>query len=149
MFKLAGARTRFRRCNRAVEPIISALVLIVITVLAFSLVYGAYSNWINVQRRDSLMEMQERIAIEAVQFNWNSPQKSSVYLANIGKSQVKIIQVMVNQSSASITPPADYIIPGNSAWINFTYTGDFLADNIYQFTLISERGIIAETFEKR
>ena len=54
--------------HRGVETIISAMIQIVIMVAAFSLAYGAYFSWVSTQRRGSMMQMQERMVVEAVRF---------------------------------------------------------------------------------
>lgn len=135
--------------NRGVAPIISALILIVITVFAFGLVYGAYVSWINVQRGDSLMYMKERVVVEAVKFDWSTADIASLYLFNVGNSHVKITQVTVNGSSTDIVPDNLLIMPGHGSWINVRYSNEFSSGNVYAYIVISERGVVAEKFEKR
>ncbi len=137
---------RLIKCNRGVAPIVSTLLLIVITIFAFTLVYGAYNSWISFQRDNSLLQMQERVIIEA--FRFNSDDSASVFVFNVGESQVTINQITVNGSSTVITPPSLSIMPGSVSWINMSYYS-FPLGNVYALKVITERGTVVETFEKR
>lgn len=134
-----------KKSSRGTEPIISSLILILIVVFAFSLVYGSYNSWTSAQRNGQLQQMQERAVVETVRFN--SDTTASLYVFNVGDVEVKITQIQINQGSSEITPSSLSIMPGESNWINATYS-TFTSGNAYTFKIITERGTIIETSAK-
>ena len=133
--------------HRGVETIISTMIQIVILVFAFSLAYGAYFSWVSTQRRGSTMQMQERMAVEALWFQ--SSTTASIYVSNVGKSDVNIDEVKVNGVSCTISPTSLSIVPTHGGWITVTYTGGFVSGTTYTFTVITERGTSLETLANR
>lgn len=133
--------------HRGVETIISAMLQIVIMVAAFSLAYGAYFSWVSTQRRGSTMQMQERMVVEAVWFQ--SSTTASIYVSNVGKSDVNIDEVRVNGVSCTISTTSLSIVPTHGGWITVTYTGGFVSEITYTFTIITERGTSLETLANR
>ncbi len=133
--------------DSGVAPVIGTLLLVVITVSAFGLAYGAYSSWINTQRVGSMVQMQERVNVEVVWFT--SSTTASLYISNIGDSEVTITQVHINGGSTTIDPASLSIMPGSSSWVEVTWSGTFIIGSEYSFSVITNRGTIAETFASR
>jgi len=133
--------------HRGVETIISAMIQIVIVVAAFSLAYGAYFSWASTQRRGLLMQMQERMVVEAVWFR--SSTMASIYVSNVGESDVNIDEVKVNGVSCTINPTSLSIVPTQGGWLHVTYTGGFVSGTTYTFTVITERETSLETLANR
>ena len=133
---------RNNKFNRGVEPIIGALLLIVITVFAFGLVYGVYSSWISNQRGSTMLQMQERISVEDVRFS--SSTTATLYVSNIGAADVNISSITINDVSSTITSSNNYAVPGISISVTVTYP-EFISETTYTFKVITARGSTAES----
>ncbi len=121
-----------------VSPVIATLLLMVITVVAFGIAYGAYSSWIATQRNSALPEMQERISIEAAIFN--SENNVTLVIRNIGASQVTIDRVFINEISSTITSSNLTFHPSEDIRLNLIYPAEFVKNQVYTFNIYSTRG---------
>jgi len=140
---------KWRRNRRGVEAAISAILMLVITVFAFTIVVASTLGYVNWQRTGPLMKLQERLSIEEVWFNSNSSGKYvSVYIRNTGINEIKLLSVQVllgggvvasyypvlpSGESAPITVPI-----GLGTWMNVTYS--WSAMQTYGIKVMTEKG---------
>ncbi|MCD6465084.1 hypothetical protein J7L27_01800 [Candidatus Bathyarchaeota archaeon] len=132
------------RCG--VSPIISILILLATTIATFSIAYGIYSGWIDIQRNTSFMQMRERLAVEAIWFR--SENNVSLYISNVGKVDLTISSIIINGREVDITLNRSYIAPGEGDWVNASYPSGFVNGETYHFVIITKRGTVYETYEK-
>jgi FlaG/FlaF family flagellin (archaellin) len=125
--------TRFLRNKRAITPVLSSLLLTVITVAAMSLAAtAAYVISDNLHQT-----MGERFIVEDVWFRTGS---INIYLRNIGKVDLTISSVYVNftlQSTLPSTSPFALQV-GKHGWLNVTYT--WASGKVYNINIITTRG---------
>ena len=62
----------FRKAKRGISPIVSSLLMLLVTVIAFSAVLGYTNNFISAQRGNTLAYIQERPLVEDIWFRLNA-----------------------------------------------------------------------------
>jgi flagellin-like protein len=121
--------TNLFRNKRAITPVLSSLLLTVITVAAMSLVAtAAYVISDNLHQT-----MGERFIAEDVWFRTGS---IDIYLRNVGKVDLTISSVYVNftlQSTSPLTLQVD-----KHGWLNITYT--WTSGQVYHINIVTTRG---------
>ena len=121
---------RVFRDKRAVTPVLSNVLLMVIAVGAMSVAATA-AYLISNNLHDT---MGERLIIEDL---WFKPSgEISVYLRNTGKVDLEISAVYVNHTLASFT---ELELPiGKGGWLNITYS--WTVNAWYHIDIVSRRG---------
>jgi len=130
---------RFRKLfadKRAVTPVLSNLLLMVVAVAAMALATTA-TYVITTNLRET---MSERVIIEDVWFN-NLDGSVSVYLSNVGKIAVRVSGVYVNHTSQYFTKPFILEI-GEHGWLNIPQSWVF--DSLYHVDIVTTRGTHVE-----
>jgi FlaG/FlaF family flagellin (archaellin) len=121
--------TNLFRNKRAITPVLSSLLLTVITVAAMSLVAAAaYVISDNLHQT-----MGERFIVEDVWFRADS---IDIYLRNVGKVDLTISSVYVNftlQSTSQLTLQVD-----QHGWLNVTYA--WTSAEVYHINIVTTRG---------
>lgn len=84
--------------SRAVSPVLATVLMLALTVLAFSIVWGGVFGWISVQRAGLLHSIRERLLVEDVWFRIEDGSKSLVtlYVRNIGLVEIEVVKVSLN-----------------------------------------------------
>lgn len=133
--------------KKGVSSIISAMLLIVIVMSAFSLLYAATQNWITAQRRDPLLAMQERFIIEDAWFRTvnTSDEIATIYVRNGGKVDVTVLRCRIDGAYYPISPLRIELPPGWGGYFNITINWD--VDTTYEITVITERGSSITSYE--
>jgi len=117
------------RNRRGITPVLSNLLLMVITVAAMSIAITAtYVITDNLHNT-----MGERFIVEDV---WFTTGQISIYLRNVGKISIKIAAVYVNRTSQSFTPLE--LEEGKHGWLNVTY--GWSSDSVYHVNIVTVRG---------
>ena len=117
------------RNRRGITPVLSNLLLMVITVAAMSIAITAtYVITDNLHNT-----MGERFIVEDV---WFTTGQISIYLRNVGKISIKIAAVYVNRTSQSFTPLE--LEEGKHGWLNVTY--DWSSDSVNHVNIVTVRG---------
>ncbi len=129
---MAGKLRRFFRGKRAITPVLSNLLLMVVAVAAMSIATTATHVITNNLRQT----MSERVVIEDLWFN-PSTGGISVYLRNVGKVAVHVSSVYVNHTSQSFTLPFSLEI-GKHGWLNISYS--WVSGNLYYVDIVTTRG---------
>jgi len=115
---------RNRSAKRGIEPIVAAILLIVITVVAAVLLYMWFSGYLTATTgKVSSMSSPEEFQVVAINL---SASKLSAYVQNTGSTTITITGVYILDSTTNslicgITlAPAQQISPGNTAKISIT-----------------------------
>jgi flagellin-like protein len=115
--------------KRAVSPVLSSLLLIVIAVAAMSIAITA--TYVITGNLHDIMG--ERFIVEDA---WFTTGKISFYLRNVGKVAISIAAVYVNHTSQSFTPLKLEV--DDHGWLNVTYS--WKSDSVYYVNIVTSRG---------
>jgi len=117
------------RNKRGLTPVLSTLLLMVISVAAMSIAITA-TYVITGNLHDN---MGERFIVEDA---WFTTGKISFYLRNVGKVSIRIAAVYVNHTSQSFTPLKLEV--DDHCWLNVTYSWN--SDSVYHVNIVTSRG---------
>lgn len=120
---------RFLKNVRALSPVLSNVLLMLIAVAGMSIAITA-SYVITGNLRDT---MGERFIVEDV---WFTSSEIAIYLRNTGKVSIRIAAVYVNYTSQSFTDLT--MEEGEHGWLNVTYACS--AYTVYHLNIVSSRG---------
>jgi hypothetical protein len=118
--------------KRAITPVLSNLLLMVVAVAAMAIATTA-TYVITTNLRET---MSERIIVEDLWFN-NSTGDIDVYLRNVGKVALDVSGVYVNQTSQPFTKPFSLEM-GEHGWLNVSYR--WASGNVYYVDIVTVRG---------
>lgn len=127
-------RKRFKRFfsdSRAITPVLSNLLLMVVAVGAMAIATTA-TYVITTNMREI---MSERIIIEDLWFN-NSTGNIQVYLRNVGKVAIHVSAVYINHTSQPFSPFSLEI--GEHGWLNISYS--WVPNSLYYIDIVTTRG---------
>ncbi len=127
--------------RKGVSPIISALLLIVITVAAFGSLYAVTLNWIGNQRNTTVKTMREDVIFEDVWFRTLNGSRSlvSIYLWNAGDVDVTInSDVLVGGDPYTTEPLPLQLLPRQGGCLNVTV--EWIPNRTYKITVLTLRG---------
>jgi hypothetical protein len=128
--------------KRAITPVLSNLLLMVVAVAAMSIA-AATTYVITTNLRET---MGERLIIEDVWFNNETGvNRISVYIRNIGKVAITISAVYINGDSAHSFTRLN-LEPGDHRWLNITYSWE--SGGIYRIKIVTSRGNSIEDYFK-
>jgi len=130
---MAGKIRRLLCDKRAITPVLSNLLLMVVAVVAMAIATTA-TYMITTNLRET---MSERVIVEDVWFN-NSTGGISVYLHNIGKIAVHVSAVYVNHTKESSNPTPFIVEIGGHGWLNISC--GWASGNLYYIDIITTRG---------
>jgi hypothetical protein len=134
------AKNRFLHDKRAITPVLSNLLLMVVAVAAMALATTATYVITNNLREN----ISERVVVEDLWFN-NSTGNVNVYLRNVGKVAVSVSAVYVNHTSQGFTSPFMLEI-GESRWLNISYS--WVSGSLYYVDIVTNRGTHVGGFYK-
>lgn len=115
--------------RKAITPVLSTVLLTVITVAGMSIAITA-TYVITGNLKDT---MGERFIIEDV---WFRPGNISVYLRNTGKTALDVVAVYVNYASQPIAML--HLEPLSHNWLNLTYA--WSVNTVYHINIATSRG---------
>ena len=83
---------------KAVSPVVATVLLLALTVLAFSMIWEGVSSWISAQRGGMLQSIRERFVVEDVWFRVEAGDKTlvTVYIRNVGLADIEIDEISLN-----------------------------------------------------
>ena len=120
---------RFWNDAKAITPVLSSILLMLIAVAGMSVAVAA-TYVITGNLRDT---MGERFIAEDI---WFTSGEIAIYLRNTGKVAVRIAAVYVNHTPQPFTDLT--LEMGAHSWLNVTYAWD--ADAVYHINIVSSRG---------
>ena len=124
--------TRFSREKRAITPVLSSLLLTVIAVGGMAVATSA-TFIITSNLRET---MSERVVAEDVWFN-SATHTIGVYLNNVGKVNIHVLNVYVNHTSQSFNSPFNLEVD-RSNWLSISCSWD--SGNLYYVDIVTSRG---------
>ncbi len=128
--------------RRAVSPVVSALLMVTITVAAFTMIYAATDSWIRAQKRGALLMIKERVVIEDVWFMSNNTGKYiCIYIRNIGKVEIGLYagSLKINDATPSkVSFSSETLVVGVGGWINASFS--WTVGTTYKISVLTERG---------
>ncbi len=123
---------RFLHDKRAITPVLSNLLLMVVAVAAM-----AFATTATYVITGNLREnMSERVIVEDLWFN-NSTNSIDVYLRNVGKVAIHVSTVYINHTSQSFNSPFNLEI-GAHGWLSISYS--WISDSVYYVDIVTNRG---------
>ena len=124
---------RVFRNKRAITPVLSNLLLMVVAVAAMSIAATA-TYVITTNLRET---MGERLIMEDVWFNNASgTNQISVYLRNVGKVPIRISDVYINHTRKP--SPTLNLEVGEHGWLNVSY--HWAEGSLYHLDIVTRRG---------
>jgi len=129
---MAAKLRKFLRDKRAITPVLSNLLLMVVAVAAMALATTA-TYVITTNLREN---MSERVIVEDLWFN-NSTGNINVYLRNIGKIALQVSTVYINHTFQPFTSPFRLEI-GAHRWLNISYS--WASGSLYYVDIVTSRG---------
>ncbi|MEM3703080.1 MAG: hypothetical protein QXX79_01455 [Candidatus Bathyarchaeia archaeon] len=127
--------------KRAITPVLSNLLLMVVAVAAMSIA-AATTYVITTNLRET---MGERLIIEDVWFNnAGGTRQISIYLRNVGKVPIRISAVYINHTRwSALTLELEL---GDHGWLNVTYS--WAPSSLYHLDVVTTRGTHAGGYYK-
>lgn len=125
-------RSTLFKDKRAITPVLSNLLLMIVAVAAMSIATTA-TYVITSNLRET---MSERIIIEDLWFN-NQSGSIDIYVRNTGKVIVHVSSVYLNSTPQSFTKPFDLEIGGHQ-WLNVSRT--WASGDLYYVDIVTNRG---------
>ena len=127
--------------KRAITPVLSNLLLMVVAVAAMSIA-AATTYVITSNLRET---MGERLIIEDVWFNnVSGTSQISIYIRNVGKVPIRISTVYINHTR--YPPPTLELGLGDHSWLNITYS--WTSNGLYHLDVVTMRGTHAGGYYK-
>ncbi|MEM1551442.1 MAG: hypothetical protein QXH03_02085 [Candidatus Bathyarchaeia archaeon] len=121
------------RDKRAITPVLSNLLLMVVAVAAMSIA-AATTYVITTNLRET---MGERLIIEDIWFNnVTGIRQINIYLRNVGKSPIRVFTVYINHT-CWLAPTLELGL-GEHGWLNITY--NWASNSLYHFDVVTMRG---------
>jgi hypothetical protein len=119
--------------KRAITPVLSNLLLMVVAVAAMSIA-AATTYVITTNLRET---MGERLIIEDVWFNnVSGASQISIYIRNVGKVPIRISTVYINHTR--YPSPTLELGLGDHGWLNITYS--WASNGLYHLDVVTMRG---------
>lgn len=123
---------KFLRDKRAITPVLSNLLLMVVAVAAMAIATTA-TYVITSNLRET---MSERVIVEDLWFN-NSTGNIHVYLRNIGKVAIHVSAVYVNSTPQAFNSPLNLEV-GKHGWLNISCV--WVSNSLYYVDVVTNRG---------
>lgn len=123
---------RFLRNGRAVTPVLSNILLMVVSVAAMALATTA-TYVITTNLREN---MSERLVAEDLWFN-NITGEIDIYLRNVGKIAIHVSGVYVN-GTLQVFAPSLSLEVGRHAWLNVSH--GWIGQSLYYVDVVTTRG---------
>jgi len=127
---------RFVEAKRGISPIVSSLLMLLVTVIAFGVVLGYTNSFISAQRANTLANIRERLVVEDIWFRLNGT--ISIYVANVGTVPLQITEVLVNSENVDISPSSLKLSRFELGEVRFSIS--WLSGSEYSFTIITKGG---------
>ncbi len=132
--------------KRAVSPVVSSLLMIVITIAGSGLIWSSTSQWIRLQRINEMQVIRERLLIEDAWFTNGEGKNVTLTMTNIGGIDLMIRRVKVNEVTILEIEDEELEIVGPEETV-YRIIKDFIWDRNteYRVSLITVRGNRFET----
>ena len=129
---MARKLRRFFHDKRAITPVLSNLLLMVVAVAAMTIATTA-TYVITTNLRET---MGERLIAEDLWFNPSGC--ISIYILNVGKTSIQVSAVYVNHAKYSFAPTPFTLEISEHGWLNVSC--GWTSGNIYHVDIVTKRG---------
>lgn len=126
--------------RHGISTIVSSLLMLLITIIAFSTVLAYTNNFISAQRRTQLATIRERIVVEDIWFQLNNT--ITIYITNVGTVPLKIIEIHINNENVVFNPPTLRLGIFEIGPVQFSY--GWISGSEYSFLVVTEGGYFVE-----
>jgi hypothetical protein len=139
---MARKPRRFFRDKRAITPVLSNLLLMVVAVAAMAIATTA-TYVITTNLRET---MGERLIAEDLWFNPSG--RISIYILNVGKTSVQVSAVYVNHTKYSFAPTPFILEVSEHGWLNVSCS--WTSGNVCYVEIVTKRGYhVADYYKAR
>lgn len=126
--------------KRAVSPVVSSLLMIVITIAGSGLIWSSTSQWIRLQRINEMQVIRERLLIEDAWFPIGE-EKVTLTMTNIGTIDLMIRYVKVNEVTILELEDEELKIVGRDETVYWIFEDfEWVTNTEYRVSLITVRG---------
>jgi hypothetical protein len=125
-------KLRFFHDKRAITPVLSNLLLMVVAVAAMTIATTA-TYVITTNLRET---MGERLIAEDLWFNPSG--YISIHMLNVGKTSVQVSAVYVNHTKYSFAPTLFILEVSEHGWLNISCS--WASGNVYHVDIVTKRG---------
>jgi len=134
---------KLSRNRKAVSPVLSTILLILIVVLGMSVAFGFFVSFVKDYQAGRGGSVMELISVEDV---WFKPDHTTIeiWLYNYGKVEAKINAIYVNGMQLDFDPNPIQIPVGKHNNTVAYPTNGWVNDAVYSFKLVTERGSAVE-----
>lgn len=131
--------------RRASSTIVSSLLLVVITIVGFSLISAFTNNWISLQRINEMETIRERLILDDAWFR-SDPYSIDLTVTNVGVIDVKIRFIKVNEVKLVEWEGAELIEveKDRSTLIVIPFETSWSTDTEYTVRITTDRGNVYE-----
>lgn len=127
--------------KRAVSPVVSSLLMIVITIAGSGLIWSSTSQWIRLQRINEMQVIRERLLIEDAWFPIGEGKNVTLTMTNIGTIDLMIRYVKVNEVTILEIEDEELEIVGRGETVSRVIEDfDWDTNTEYRVSLITVRG---------
>ena len=125
--------------KRAVSPVVSSLLMIVITIAGSGLIWSSTSQWIRLQRINEMQVIRERLIIEDAWFTIG--EEITLTMTNIGTIDLMIRYVKVNEVTILELEDEELKIVGRDETVYWIFEDfEWVTNTEYRVSLITVRG---------
>jgi len=123
--------------RKAVSPVISVLLMVAVAVAAAILVYVWGMGLIGTLQTGGGSQTREQVELDA--YNWKDPGTLSLYLRNVGASDVTVDAVYIGGVEATVTDTLLTVLAG-AVKVDVTPVGTFTAGVAYTVKVVTQSG---------
>lgn len=127
---------RFTNAKRGLSPIVSTLLMLLVTVIAFSAVLGYANNFMTAQRANTLATIEERLVVEDIWFHLNGT--ITIYVTNVGTAPLEITEIHINNENVDFSPSPLRLSMFEVGEARFSFS--WISGSTYSFTIITKGG---------
>ena len=134
---------KLSRNRKAVSPVLSTIMMIMIVVVGMSVAFGYFVNFVKDYQAGRGQSVMEMISIEDV---WFRADNTSIWVYNYGKVSVTINALYINGQSVNFDPLGSLSMPvGKHGEMIVPATAwNWTTPHSYHFKLVTERGSVSE-----
>jgi len=134
---------KLQRHRRAVSPVLSTILLILIVVLGMSVAFAFFVSYVKDYQTGRGSSVLELVEIEDVWFKEIGANKTvEIWLYNYGKAAVNITAFYLDSLQANFSPNPVQIAVGKHESMSFVFS--WIPGERYAFKLATERGSVFE-----
>lgn len=128
------------KAKRGISPIVSSLLMLLVTVIAFSAVLSYANNFMTAQRANTLATIKERLVVEDIWFQSNGT--ITIYVTNVGTAPLEITEIHINNENVDFNPSPLELSRLEVGEATFSFS--WISGSEYSFVIITKGGYFIE-----